>query len=49
MSSSVLSKLTFYFQDMLFCFQYNGGLFQSGKRGKMEHNLKVETGLNTGF
>ena len=48
-SSGFLSKLMFYFQDMLFCLQCNGRHFQSEKRGKMGHTIKVETGLNTDF
>ena len=48
-SSSFLSKLMFYFEDMHFYLQCNGRLFQSEKRGKMGHTLKVETELNTGF
>ena len=44
-SSNFLSKLMFYFQEMLFYLQCNGRLFQSEKRGKMGHTLKVETGF----
>ena len=39
-SSSFLSKLMFYFQDMLFCLQCNGRLFQSEKRGENGAYLK---------
>ena len=44
-----ISSSLFYFQDKHFCLQCNGRLFQSEKRGKMGHTLKVETGINTDF
>ena len=48
-SSSFLSRLMFYFQDMFFCLQYNGRHFQSEKRDETGRTLEIESGLNTGF